>query len=105
MKEITSQLFCNFEINSLIEVFYLFLYTCIHIFVYQHTDCELPPIPANGTVILTDYNVTTYSSSATQSCNIGYDLNGAVNISCGSDGNWSHPPVSCTLTGINNNKK
>ena len=80
-------------------------YTRLHIIVYLHTDCGLPPSPLNGAVILTAYNVTTYGSSATQSCNIGYDLAGDVNISCGSDGNWSHQPVSCTLTGININEK
>ena len=62
-------------------------------------DCGPPIVPDNGSVELTDDGVTTYDASATQSCQIGYNLSGVVNITCGADGNWSDPAVTCTIKG------
>ena len=66
---------------------------------FTSTDCHLPASPGNGTVVLTDAGTTTYGSTATQSCNTGFDLIGVTNITCGADGNWSNPTVTCTIKG------
>ena len=63
------------------------------------TDCGFPDIPGNGSIILTN-TATTYGASATQLCNTGYTLNGTENITCGADGNWSEPAITCTILGI-----
>ena len=44
-----------------------------------------------------DAGATPYVTTATQSCNIGFDLTGVANISCGADGNWSSPAVTCII--------
>ena len=61
------------------------------------TDCGFPTSPANGTIILEKSNVTTYGASANQTCDVGYDLNGIITISCTADGNWSASTVICTM--------
>ena len=43
--------------------------------------------------------LTTYGSFATQTCNTGYDPTGDTNITCGADGIWNHPVVTCTIKG------
>ena len=60
-------------------------------------DCHSPASPRNGTVELADAGTTTYGSTAIQSCNTGFDLIGVTNITCGADGKWSNPSVTCTL--------
>ena len=63
------------------------------------SDCGLPTTTDNGTVVLSDAGITTYGASATHSCNVGYELNGVKTITCGDDGNWSKPAVTCTIKG------
>ena len=40
---------------------------------------------------------TTYGSSATYSCNIGYRLNGPATTTCGADGYWSGNVPTCAI--------
>ena len=54
----------------------------------------------NGSVLLADAGITTYGAVATQSCDIGYNLQGEVNITCTADGNWSDPVAICKIKGI-----
>ena len=63
------------------------------------SDCGSPINPDNGTVILTEAGITTFGADATQSCNIGYDVIGIANITCGADGNWNGSAVTCTIKG------
>ena len=67
-----------------------------------YIDCGRPVFPVHGTVVMTIPGKTEYGSMATQACNPGYDLRGTVNISCREDGNWSAPPVNCSLKGLYN---
>ena len=69
------------------------------VFFFIPSDCGSPTSPDNGTVILTEAGITTYGASATQSCNIGFNLTGVIDIKCGAGGNWSDPAVSCTIKG------
>ena len=70
---------------------------CISFYISQ--DCGSPTSPGNGTIELADTGTTTYGATATQSCNIGFDLTGVANITCGADGNWSSPAVNCIIKG------
>ena len=72
----------------------------IHVFVFLISqDCGLPTSPDNGTIELIDAGTTTYGTTATQSCDIGFDLTGVANITCGADGNWSNQAVTCIIKG------
>ena len=51
---------------------------------------------------MTEDGITSYGASAFQSCHVGYDLTGVTNITCGADGNWSNPAVTCTIKGYLN---
>ena len=53
-----------------------------------------PPLsgPVNGAVSVPD---ASFGGVATYTCNTGYDLTGAVNRSCQSDGTWSDSPPTC----------
>ena len=75
----------------------LFQYFLELLFIPQ--DCGSLTTPGNGTVKLTEAGTTTYGATATQSCNTGFDLSGVVNITCGADGNWSDPAVTCIIKG------
>ncbi|XP_019640486.1 PREDICTED: CUB and sushi domain-containing protein 1-like [Branchiostoma belcheri] len=60
--------------------------------------CLLPPVaPTNGAL---SPEVANYYQDGviTFSCNPGYDLNGASNVTCQADQTWSHPSPTCTLT-------
>ena len=72
--------------------------SCICFFLISQ-DCGLPTCPGNGTIELTDAGTTTYGATATQTCYIGFDLTGVANITCGADGNWSSPAVTCIIKG------
>ena len=83
---------------------YLFLIiACLssisYICYFISQDCGSPTSPGNGTIELTDAGTTTYGATATQSCNIGFDLTGVENITCGDDGNWSSPAITCIIKG------
>ena len=54
----------------------------------------------NGSVLLADAGITTYGAVATQFCDIGYNLQGEVNIMCTADGNWSDSVAICKIKGI-----
>lgn len=51
--------------------------------------------PGGGNVAVT---TTTYGSTATFSCNTGYDLNGTATVTCQADGTWETLP-SCDIKG------
>jgi CUB/sushi domain-containing protein len=57
-------------------------------------DCGALTAPANGNVAAT---VTTFGSSATYSCKMGYLLGGGATRTCGADGMWSGAAPTCTL--------
>ena len=67
---------------------------------YKFSDCGSPNSPVNGSVLLADAGMTTYGAVATQFCDIGYNLQGEVNITCTADGNWSDPVAICQIKGI-----
>ena len=73
--------------------------SCICFFFLISQDCGSPTSPGNGTIELIDAGKTTYGTTATQSCNIGFDLTGVANITCGADGHWSSPVVTCIIKG------
>ena len=54
----------------------------------------------NGSVLLADAGLTTYGAVATQFCDIGYNLQGEINITCTADGNWSDPVAICQIKGL-----
>ena len=54
----------------------------------------------NGSVLLAVAGLTTYGAVATQLCDIGYKLQGEVNITCTADGNWSDLVAICKIKGI-----
>ena len=63
-------------------------------------DCGSPTSPDKGYVDLTGAGITASGAIATQSCNIGFTLTGVANITCGAEGNWSDPAVTCTIKGF-----
>ena len=85
------------------NLLYLFLIVEFHstsfIFIFLPQDCGSPTSPVNGTIELTDVGTTTYGATATQSCNIGFDLTGVTNITCRADGSWGDAAVTCTIKG------
>ncbi|XP_067839671.1 sushi, von Willebrand factor type A, EGF and pentraxin domain-containing protein 1 [Heptranchias perlo] len=58
----------------------------------QARSCEVPDVPANGTAEGTNL---TYGSKVAYSCNKGYVLSGAAEISCLANGSWSHETPAC----------
>ena len=86
-------MFCQFTlflISAFLNTFLVVIYS---------PDCGSLTTPGNGTVKLTEAGTTTYGATATQSCNTGFDLSGVVIITCGADGNWSDPAITCTIKG------
>ena len=83
----------------LIYVFLIFVFLNTSLFVIHSPDCGPLTTPGNGSVQLTVAGTTSYRATATQSCNIGFDLTGVANITCGADGNWSDPAITCTIKG------
>ena len=60
-------------------------------------DCGDVITPINGTVTYT--NGTTYLSTATTFCNIGYDLLGNSESTCHANGTWSKTNTTCQIKG------
>ena len=56
-------------------------------------DCGSLPAPDNGQV---NVSATTFNSTATYSCDAGYELNGNQSRTCLFSGNWSGNEPSCT---------
>ena len=78
----------------IITLAYLFL-KLKHILEYSkfYTDCGTPPPLTNGAV---DHSGgTTYTQTATYTCDPGYDLNGALFITCQADGTWDDVAPVC----------
>ena len=67
--------------------------------IFISSDCGPPTVSDNVTVVLTDAGITTYGASASQSCDVGFDLSGVANITCKADGNWSDPVITCIIKG------
>ena len=55
-------------------------------------DCGTPPSPVNGEVV---YQGTTLGNQATQSCNIGYTIDGPKVRVCQPNGQWSGVVAAC----------
>ena len=53
----------------------------------------------NGSVLLADAGITTYGAVATHLCDLGYNLQGEINITCTADGNWSDSVAICKIKG------
>ena len=60
-------------------------------------DCGTLKTPTNGSVTLT--NGTTYLSTATIFCNIGYTLLGKSGSTCQASGTWSNTNTTCQIKG------
>ena len=56
-------------------------------------DCGQPGNPVNGQVDMS--SETIFMSTATYTCNSGYDLIGPISRTCGSDGVWSPAAPTC----------
>ena len=56
-------------------------------------DCGPLGKPVNGQAVMS--SGTTFMSTATNICNAGYNLNGAISRTCGSDGVWSPAVPTC----------
>ncbi len=52
--------------------------------------CPALTNPTNG---LVSVDSNTVGSTATYTCDTGYDVNGATTVTCGADGSWSAPPT------------
>ncbi|HVZ73733.1 MAG TPA: hypothetical protein VHJ20_15240 [Polyangia bacterium] len=57
-------------------------------------DCGAVTKPTNGSVTST---TTTYGSTATFACGMGYTVSGAASIKCQADGTWSASSPTCTV--------
>ncbi len=58
-------------------------------------DCGALTDPANGTV---DVSITTFGSTATYTCETGYNLNGTADRMCNSSGSWTPGEPLCDGT-------
>ncbi|XP_043572153.1 sushi, von Willebrand factor type A, EGF and pentraxin domain-containing protein 1 isoform X1 [Chiloscyllium plagiosum] len=73
--------------------------TCLEDGLWSHTlphcqarSCGIPGIPTNGTTEGTEF---TFGEKVVYSCNKGYVLSGAAEISCLANGSWSHETPTC----------
>jgi hypothetical protein len=69
----------------------------IILFTSYITDCEHPPLPANGNVT---FNLTAFGENATYTCNNGYQISGNTIRTCDNKGNWSGQIPNCILSGM-----
>ena len=60
--------------------------------IFVVIDCGVLPNPTNGQVVLPS---TVLGSTATYSCNTGFDLVGASTRICQADSTWSGAEPSC----------
>ncbi|XP_050416277.2 sushi, von Willebrand factor type A, EGF and pentraxin domain-containing protein 1 isoform X2 [Patella vulgata] len=58
-------------------------------------DCKKPNLNIANTNV--SYLSTTYGSRATYQCNTGYNKVGSDASTCGADGRWSKPTLTCTV--------
>ncbi len=58
-------------------------------------DCGSLTDPTNGTV---DASPTTFMSTATYTCNTGYNINGGNTSTCQANGTWSGSEPTCDST-------
>ena len=56
-------------------------------------DCGPLTDPVNGAVDTS--SGTTFTNTATYTCNSGFGVNGGESVTCRSDGNWSPNPPTC----------
>ncbi len=61
-------------------------------FTCNLVDCGSLPNPSNGSVSLSG---TTYQSTATTTCNIGWTVQGTNPRTCQANGQWSSTPTTC----------
>ena len=59
---------------------------------FAAVDCGTLAAPQNGQVTLT---ATTFMSTATYSCNSGYNLSGSGTRTCQASGTWSDTAPTC----------
>ena len=65
----------------------------LHTVVY----CEAAPVPVNGRVTFDNPSQpTTYNSSVTYTCEVGFELSGTAQRRCTATGEWSGSIPSCT---------
>ena len=64
-----------------------------HLILLSVVDCESPGMIIDGTEF--ENNGTTYDSSITYECNLGYNMMGSDTITCQSSGQWSGPIPTC----------
>ena len=64
----------------------------MHLSFSAAVDCGTLINPQNGQVTLT---ATTFMSTATYSCNAGYNLSGSATRTCEASGTWSDTAPTC----------
>ena len=73
------------------------VHVCIYVSISTATtpvdNCPDLTAPTNGVV---SFSATTPGSSATYTCNTGYQLVGTSSRTCQSDGTWSDSDPTCT---------
>lgn len=57
-------------------------------------DCGTLSAPSNGTI---SAGVTTYNTTRTLGCNVGYNVSGSTSRTCQANGSWSGSPTVCTI--------
>ena len=61
-------------------------------FIFAVVECEDPGTPIYGT---RRGDIFTYKSKTEFTCDVGYRLQGAPNITCQANGNWSDKTPDC----------
>ena len=63
-----------------------------YLYVTTAVDCGSLPAPDNGVITI---NTSIFRSTATYSCDVGYQLNENASRICLASGNWSGSQPSC----------
>ena len=68
--------------------------------LYSLAIAECPDLtdPVNGMVLVNTGN--SVGDTTTYICNSGFELVGALILTCQADGTWSNPPPTCQMMGM-----
>ena len=72
--------------------------SCIFSISLSAAGCSNLTDPMNGRVAVMTGN--SIGDTASYLCNDGFELEGALNLTCQSDGTWSDPPPTCRMIGM-----
>ena len=84
---------CDLQISCYYSFCYVINHFPVLIILSIVIDCEPLGNHVNGQVDMS--SGTTFMSTATYTCNAGYDLTGPISRTCGSDGVWSPAAPTC----------